>query len=83
MDATNTYIDFYDGEPGQGGIRIGEPQLTTVNADSNSIVNVSWQVPLGLHEIWVLINYTLRVGNHIVFIYHMVSDRIQFIGVKQ
>lgn len=76
-------VDFYDGDPESGGVKIGETQVikSPVAAGSEIIVSTSWNVPLDYkeHIIYVIVdpsNRTLDINrsNNIAFAPVIVPD---------
>ncbi len=57
--AYNVPVEFWDGIPEEGGSRInGIQTISSLIASASTTVNVSWNISLGMHNIYVIINYT-------------------------
>ena len=53
VDAINALVHFYLGDPDDGGTLIGD-QTKNVSANDSELYWVTWQIPEGLHSIWVV-----------------------------
>lgn len=59
-------IDFYLGNPAQGGALIGRTSLTGMAAESEQVVTISWTTPAraGSYEVYVVLNAGRIVGEY-------------------
>ena len=56
-DASNVTVQFFDGEPGAGGIQIGDNQtITSIPADGEETVSVDWTSEACTHTIYVRVD---------------------------
>jgi len=53
---TDVLVRFYDGDPDNGGLQIGTDASVNINGIQNVIVNTTWSVPVGNHQIFVEID---------------------------
>jgi M6 family metalloprotease-like protein len=61
--ATGVTVDFYDGEPGNGGTKIGLSQTVNLAANSKITASVPWTAqPTGSHMIYVVVDPTNTFG---------------------
>ena len=54
-DGNNSLIQFWDGEPGAGGVWIDNITID-IPGNTSIWVNATWNISLGLHTIWVIID---------------------------
>jgi len=54
-DANDTLIQFWDGEPGSGGVWIAN-RTRDIPGNTSRWVNATWNISLGLHTIWIVID---------------------------
>jgi len=55
-DANNILVQFYDGDPDNGGILIGEQVISSITAGSSATAQINWIAQEGTHEIYVVID---------------------------
>jgi hypothetical protein len=53
---SNVTVQFWDGDPAAGGVQIGADKNVTLARLSNNLTNMSWVLPLGLHQVYVVLD---------------------------
>ena len=61
LTANNVLVEFWNGDPGLGGIFIGN-DTATVLFNSSTIFRTEWSIPPGYHEIFVLVDPYNTIG---------------------
>ena len=57
VPADNFIVQFFDGDPSNGGTQINSNKtITSLDTGENITVNVNWTTSLGLYEIWVIVD---------------------------
>ncbi len=58
LPALHVAVDFYDGDPGAGGVQIGTTQvITRIGAGEGKRMEVTWHpVTMGIHEVYVAVD---------------------------
>jgi len=57
VEAENTVVRFYDGNPGSGGIQIGgDYTISILSTAQNISVNVTWRPTIGQHQVYVILD---------------------------
>jgi len=56
--ASDIPVEFWDGLPGSGSMINGVQTIASLSSGSSATVGVDWDISLGMHNIYVIINYT-------------------------
>ncbi len=65
-NATNAVVQFFDGDPDNGGVQINGNKSVNVTAGSNTTTYVIWQPSIGVHNIYVLVDPPLATNGSII-----------------
>jgi hypothetical protein len=63
QSASNLIVQFYDGNPQNGGVQIGSNVTINLSANTNVTVNMTWITSQGSHAIFMLIDPPYGSGN--------------------
>ncbi|MEW6618037.1 MAG: CARDB domain-containing protein [bacterium] len=56
LEANDIWLNFYDGNPADGGILIGTKTIATILPHSTETAQINWVSTIGIHNIYVVVD---------------------------
>jgi len=54
--ASDVKVRFFDGDPDDGGVAIGDSSIASLSPLENAIIQTSWSPSFGVHELYVVVD---------------------------